>query len=321
MKNKFLTYFTIQILVIVIFAVTAVVCVAQVGSSRNPAEICVIMSKDLTEYNDAFEGFKEYLDENRVYYRIVYLRILGEESLTQEVVREVRRSAPDLILAVGTTAAATIGKEINDIPIVVSIVLTQYYNNGSYNNVTGVSLTVPPLIQFRAIKQVLPDMSSIGVLYNPNENDRLIRDAKSAARRLNLDLIDVGVNNAREVPRTAQNLFQFTDALWMVATNVLPLESRRDLINKGLRNNIPIAGYGEVTVKEGTLLSVSYSGFKQIGRQSGKIAVSVLRGTAPGAIRFQYPEEIVLYVNQRVADLLGVTIPERITGITEIVIR
>ena len=61
-------------------------------------------------------------------------------------------------------------------------------------------------------------------------------------------------------------------------------------------------------VKAGALLALECD-YYDVGRQTGEIADSILKGTDPGTIPITFPRKKNLVINKRTAKTIGVNIP------------
>ncbi|MFC1492953.1 ABC transporter substrate-binding protein [candidate division KSB1 bacterium] len=276
-------------------------------------QIYAVMSSDLRFYREAYEGFQDGLLEANIRFNIDLKRKLNNGNSEESIIREINDKKPDLILAIGTRAADFLCKNIKDIPIVFSMVNNPVFNNNSAfenNNVTGVTLSIPPLTQFRVLKQVYPGLQNIGVIYTKNENVNLINMADDAAGRLNLNLYRGEITNAREVPTRLENLMKFVDMIWIIIDSAVGTEeSWRHIILECFRNNIPVAVPLENRVHAGGAFAVS-ADYKMIGMQSAELARKIIQGIPASRLGFESPKEIILYVNERITNGIGIKIPE-----------
>jgi len=320
MRKSLIYIYIFCVLVFIVFHHSSVT--AQQRQIPDTAQIQVVMSKDRPEYREALEGFKDALNQANVRYNIS-IELLGNNNFDFRIIDRIMEQKPDLILAVGTNAAINLSTYIKDIPIVVSMVLNPYLNNSTRsNNLAGVYLSIPAEIQFDILKGIIPDIKRLGVLYSPEENLELIREAQKAANKYNIDLISVEVNNEREVPRRLENLIRFVDAIWMVVDyEVTSIESRKYIINEGLKKNIPVIGFAEYTVSAGAALALACSDFKSVGSQAGRMSIRILQGNEQDEFHYEHPENIILYVNERIAKDIGLEIPESIKKLIKVIYK
>jgi len=291
---------------------------AQQRNISKDVKIVALMSHDYNEYREALEGFKEALKEANIKFEINLINNIGDNDFNPKIVNEIQKIKPNLILALGTRASYNANLHINDIPIVFSMVLNPNFNNSnnSYEknnkNITGVTLSIPVIKQFSTLKEIIPNLKTVGVIYSPDENSELIKEARTAAKQLNLDLVAADVSNEREVPITLNNLIRIVDVIWLIVDNAVnSFESIKHIILEGFRNDIPVMGLAENYVVAGAAFAVS-ADYKNVGFQSGNMAIKILNGYEPSQLPYEYPQKVVLYVNERITDGIGLKIPEKI---------
>lgn len=291
---------------------------AQETTDLKNIKIVVLTSHNYDEYQQAFEGFKKALTETNIKFTISMMKDLGNTNVNGELVAEIQKSKPDLILTLGSTATYTISSYIQDIPIVFSMVLYPNMNNSNNSkgnnsgNITGVSLSIPVDKQFSVLKQIIPNLKTIGVIYSADENLPLIKEAQQVAKVLNLNLIAADVTDERDVPQALNNLIRIVDALWMIVDkSINSTFSRTNLILEGFRNNIPVMGLSENYVRAGAAIAVS-ADYMTVGMQTGKLAIQILNGESPAEIPIEYPQKLNIYINEKIIDGIGLKIPTTI---------
>jgi len=292
---------------------------AQQRSISRVVKIVALMSSAHDEYKEALEkaleGFKETLKEANIKFEINLINNIGNNDFNPKTVNEIQTVEPDLILSLGSKASYNVNLHIKDIPVVFSMVLNPNFNNlnSSYNkNITGITLSIPVIKQFSIFKEIMPNLKTIGVIYSPGENSELIREAQEAAKQLNLDLVAADVTNEREVPITLNNLIRIVDVIWMIVDRAVnSFESRKHIILEGFRNDIPVMGLSEYYVQAGAAFAVS-ADYKNVGVQSGNMAIKILNGNEPSQLPYEYPQKVVLYVNRKITNGIGLKIPEKI---------
>ena len=69
---------------------------------------------------------------------------------------------------------------------------------------------------------------------------------------------------------------------------------------------------GEKGMMEQGGLATKGIDYLELGKQTGAMAARILNGEKPADMPIEYQEESVLYVNQKVADELGITLPQSV---------
>lgn len=296
-----------------LYLILLVLLLAGYSSGANRTIIAVIKSKDIAPYNQAMEGFEEYLKGKGVNPWIVPYDIEGDDRKAAQIIDEVRQKRPDLILTLGTAATEAAAARINDIPIVFSVVLNPSVNNIlRRGNITGVSMDIPFLTQFEVLKSAVPGIKRIGMLYNPAETGYVVDSARAAAERIGITLIAVSVASEKEVPSKLEEISRKIDVLYMIAdSSVYTPKSTEFILVYTLKRGIPFIGLSEKYVKAGALLALSWD-YNDLGMQAGELGYRIIQGARPDELSVAYPRDVPLILNLRTARNIGIKIPSMI---------
>jgi putative ABC transport system substrate-binding protein len=280
---------------IIIFLWIALYCQSLSGQEKT---IGVLKSQDISPHNAALSGFKEVLKTGVVSIR--YKEYLLRDA---NVTERIKTQKPDLILALGTPAAKEILRKVTNIPVIFSLVLDPEGGGLKGENVTGASLDIPVETQFKDLKAIVPGRKTIGVIYNPKENQRIINKAKKSAQDMGITLKTYSVESAKDIPKIEE---MNIDALWLIPDTVVSQSAIiGHILLAGVKHGIPIMGFSPSYVKAGALFALSCD-YTDIGRQSGEIAMKILGGAKPSDIPVSVPRKSQVYINMIVADRLGI---------------
>ena len=144
------------------------------------------------------------------------------------------------------------------------------------------------------IKQLVPDVKTIGVVYNAGESNSvfLIKAEKEAAAKMGIEVIDATASNSSEVQAAAESLVGRVDAISVLTDNtaVSALES---IIKIGEQNKIPVIAGDTDSVKRGAVAAYAFD-YKDLGKQAGYQAAEILSGTPIKDIPVEYAENLQL---------------------------
>jgi putative ABC transport system substrate-binding protein len=268
------------------------------------AVISAIKSGAIAQYDTALEGFKKSVEGRNV------LVVLNEYDLKDgNALEHIRSQEWDLILTLGTPASKVMSENIENIPVVFSVVLFPERNHIKGENVTGASLDIPVGIQLENLKAVVPDKKTIGVIYNPEENEDTMRKARQIVGGMGLILKTFPVKSTKEIPRIKE---MGIDALWLIPDTVVSQPAIiGHILRSSLRYKVPVMGVSRSYAKAGALLALSCD-YEDIGRQSGEMALRILSGEGPADIPVSIPRKVKLYLNLAVAERLKIKIPREI---------
>jgi putative tryptophan/tyrosine transport system substrate-binding protein len=304
------------------YAVVAVLLlgVAVPGPARSeaPRTIAVVLSRDLPAYREALRGFEEVLSESHLTYRLLEFAADPGEVEPATLAGRIRAKRPDLVLSIGSAATSQIARQITDVPVVFSMVLSSAGTlplqelRETHPNLTGATMEIPVRVQFAKLKEILPTARRIGVLYDPALNAALVEQATQAARALDLELVPQVVTSEAELFSRVGTLAGRVDVLWSVAdSTVFSDQGLKYILLETLRHGIPFVGLSPAFVKAGALLAFS-TDYRDLGRQAGEQGVRILAGEEAAAIPLGVPRGLSLSINLNTAKQIRVEIPEAI---------
>lgn len=290
------------LLLAVILAIPTTTAYAQVT-------IAIVKSKNIAAYDEAITGFTDALKSRKV-------NASYEEYLvtTKNLLGMLKTKKPDIIYALGTSAATTVSHAITTIPVIFAMVMDPQGAGIQGSHVTGASLDIPASLLIGSLKRTLPKVRDVGVFYNAAENNDFITNAKTVAQNHGLNLKTYAVKSAKEIP-DMKNLD--IDVLWMIPdTVVCKTATVERIFLSSLKHKIPVMGISSSYAKAGAIMAVSCD-YKDIGAQAGEIASMILHGTKPSSITVTYPRRTKLFLNLAVAERLKVKIPDNIVSHAE----
>lgn len=266
------------------------------------------------------KGFK---DGEKI--KIDYQNAQGDIPTTQTIASNFVSGKKDLILAIATPAAQAAYNSTKDIPILITAV-TDPVKSGLVksmdkpdSNVTGTSDATPIDKQFELMKKLVPNVKSIGVLYNTSEANSEIQVgiAKAQASKMNIELIAKGVTSSNDIPQALDSILSKIDVLYVPTDNLIV--SSISLVNqKCLEKKIPVIGSEKGQVESGVLATEGIDYYK-LGFQTGIIASEILSGKKPQDTAVQTLKETSLIINEATAKKLNITIPDELKSRAELI--
>jgi putative tryptophan/tyrosine transport system substrate-binding protein len=269
----------------------------------------------------AVAGFKAALAE-KGFTNVTYddQNAQGDMANASSIAQKFAGEGLDLILGVATPTTQAVVKADTTTPIVFTAV-TDPVGAGLVTdpeapsaNVTGVSDMLPVQPHLDLIKQIVPDVKTIGVVYNAGESNSvfLIEAEKEAAAKMGIEVIDATASNSSEVQAATESLVGRVDAISVLTDNtaVSALES---IIKIGEQNKIPVIAGDTDSVKRGAVAAYAFD-YKDLGMQAGYQAAEILSGTPIKDIPVEYAQNLQLSINEKAAAAMGVTIPADVTS-------
>lgn len=193
----------------------------------------------------------------------------------------LRRHGTRGVIALGRQGMRATSALDSVMPVVVGGVLSVPERDMGAHS--GIALTPDPGLLFGHLKNLVPGVRRITVIFNPQQNDRLIRFAKEAARTHGLDLIALEARDLASAARLYETAFASSegkrDAIWLPhdamtvdEAAILPLVLRESW-NRG----VPVFSSNFLHAKRGALFAL-YPNNIELGKALAAIAHSALIG-------------------------------------------
>jgi putative tryptophan/tyrosine transport system substrate-binding protein len=277
-----------------------IICLFLLAPSWASGDILVVQSLPIKPYNDALQGFKA-ICKSRMN------SIVGPELSEAEIREKVRRSKPDLILAIGMDALEKL-KTVKDLPIIYVMVLNPQVMLRDGGNITGVSMQLAPERQFSVLRDILPNVKRIGIFFDPGKNGYYISRVHNAAALMGIELLTKKVLSSREAVASVEGLKGKVDALWLLPDTTVVNPSTIDLLLlSSIENKIPVITFSDKYAEKGALLSLEVDAAES-GKQAAEMAVKILAGAKVNSIKVEDARESILTINLIVAKKLGISI-------------
>ncbi len=263
-------------------------------------DVLVVQHYRTRPYQEALRGFKSVCRAN--IQELVFSELPGEE-----VVGEIRRRKPDLVLAIGMEALQKVRK-IREIPIIYMMVLSPELILNDENNITGISMNIPPEKQLSVLRRVLPHTKKIGLVFCSRTAGRLADNACRIAAKRGIDVTALKAEGPEDFPGLLRTMKGKVDVYWMLPdSDITSPDIIEDLILFSMLNGIPVFTFSDKYLKMGALVSLQVDIFK-LGRRTGETANKILSGTPVARIPEMEAVDATLAVNYKIAEKMGIHI-------------
>lgn len=293
-----------------IAALLALALVAGAGEVR-AERVAIVLSADLPPYQEAAQGVEKQLGDHEV----VTYSLEGFQDNWLKVEAKLKREPADVVVTVGSLATALASRRMGETPVVYTMVVNAEKlldPNGA--PATGVTLDQDPARSLRAMRESLPRVRKVGVLYDPEQSGARVDEARVAAASLGLELAAVEVEDTRDLPGALRRLLdRRPDALWLlVDRTVLSTQEGLELIMlETLRRGVPVVAPSERYTKTGALVAFSAE-YGDVGEQAGRLTLRVLTLQEAGAVlplpAPERPERLKQVINEKVRETLGMEV-------------
>lgn len=283
-------------------------------------KIGIIQQMEHPALDSAREGLEKYLKgKSDAKFEITVKNAQGDNGTADTIAKQFVSEDVDLIYSIATNAsqAAVNATGGTDIPVVFNAVTDGVEaklvtsNEKPGGNVTGVSDAAPLEKQLEMIREFLPEAKKIGMIYNIGEvNGKLqVNQVEKLASKYNFKIVKKGVSATTEIATAAEQLAGDVDCIYNITDNMV-VSATASITDKANAKNIPVFAAEDGQMKAGLLASDSIS-YEKLGEQAGSVAYDILvNGKKAGDIPVETAKDTTLYINKKVAEQLGIKIPD-----------
>jgi putative ABC transport system substrate-binding protein len=239
--------------------------------------------------------------------------------MMQQAKSLVRKS--DLILSIATNATAAAQNALIEANKTIPLLFTAVTDPVAHGfvesmakpggHITGTSDMNPVAEQVGLAKDLLPEATKIGFLYNSNEeNSRVqVEMGVAAAESLGMTTVVKTISEVNQIDQVARSLFNDVDIVYVPTDNMLA-QNMVLLTNLSLSTKKPIIAGEENQVRDGASITFGIN-YRDLGRQTGQMAVEILKnGKKPQDIPAAVSETYTLIVNKTNLEAMGITVSQ-----------
>ena len=248
-----------------------------------------------------------------------YRHASGRPELLPELGRQVASMKPDLIVVLGGDMVPTVKAATSTLPVVMLTsndpveagVVASFARPGG--NITGLAFvseeTASKRLQF--LKQALPSLTRVAVLWNPDHPDGEYRSAEAAARLLGIHIQSLEVRRLADFDGAFDAATRArAEALMVVSSRFMNLNRAR-ILEFAQKKRLPVVtGWGP-WAHAGGLMSYGPD-LDVLARRAATHVDKILKGAKPADLPVEQPTKFELVVNLRTAKGLGVTIHQSV---------
>lgn len=212
-----------------------------------------------------------------------------------------------LVVAVGPGAARAAAEVAPAAPVVHAMVPESSGPRGP-----GVATGPDPRRVLETLLAMAPRARRVGAVYDPDQTAGMIDGARAAARELGVEIVALPVSSAGEAVRAFRRFERelAVDALWLLPDGTATVqETVYYALEIAHWRRMAVIGISRWYVASGALFAMLPAP-EAIGTAAGELGRALLRGDAPPSL--VYAEKAELYVNERTASRLGLSVPRRL---------
>lgn len=249
-----------------------------------------------------------------------YQSAQGNNGTAAQIARKFVGDRPDVIVAIATPSAQAVVAATKTVPVVYSAVTDPVAAqlvpsmNAAGGNITGVSDLLALDKQIDLIQQVVPAGKRVGMVYSPGEANSVVvvKEIKELLAKRGMTLVEAAAPRTIDVASAARSLVGKVDVIYTNTDNNV-VSAYEALVKVGNDAKIPLVASDTDSVKRGAVAALGIS-YHDLGMQTGRIVVRILKGEAPGTIASETSSRLELHVNPTAAAKQGVVLSSALMG-------
>ena len=293
------------------------------GSEKESYTIGIEQFAEHGSLDNCREGFLKGLEDEGIKegdnLTVKYKNAAADMGTAKQISDSLVSDKVDLVCAIATPSAQSAYNAAMkaDIPVIYTAVTDPVAaeladkDGKPVGEVTGTSDKLPVEEQLKMIREMLPDAKKIGIMYTTSEANSVsaIEEYKSLVKKYDFELVEKGITTTADVSLAADDLLSKVDCITNLTDNTV-VASLPTILDKANEKKIPVFGSEIEQVKIGCLAAEGID-YIALGKQTGKMAAKVLKGEAKASEQnFETITEPGFYVNNKVAENLGITVPD-----------
>jgi putative ABC transport system substrate-binding protein len=304
-------------------AATLGVTFAVSAGAQTVKTVSIIAMNDTPQLLEVKEGLVKglfdhgYTDGKNL--KIDFKSAQGNFGTAQQIVRQFVGEHPDVIVTITTPTSQAAVAATKEIPIVFTTVTDPVASKlvpsleHPGGNATGIADVVPTERQLDVVKQLVPKLNVLGLVFDPSlDNARsTVESVKALAPKMGFRTVEspaMGINN---VPSAGQSLVGKVDAIF-VPNDTTVYGAFEALVKIAQDTRTPLFTAERRSVQRGAAATVGFD-FFEMGKRTADVVDEVLNGKKPGDMNVVFmkdiPNSLGLYINKASAEKMGLKIP------------
>jgi putative ABC transport system substrate-binding protein len=206
-------------------------------------------------------------------------------------------------------------------PVAVGLVKSMEKPGVNISGVDNLNLKLSSK-RLELLVKIKPDLKTVYLLYNPqSSNQKLyIQEVHDTAAKLGITLIDKTVTSKDESLKTVPN-FSSKEAQAILTLGSNSYSTSKDELKMVVqREKLILVGTDRDNLNDGTLFSYGANNY-ELGKQSTEYLSKVLHGIDPATLSVLQAEKIEFIISKKVADQLGLQLPENVVSSADEVLK
>ena len=269
--------------------------------------------------DEIYRGFKAelkeagYIDGKNI--KIDYQNANNDQSNLRTMATKLTDEQSKVLVGITTPAAQALANSTSKTPIVLGAVTNPKASGLVKNerhpesNVTGVSDAAPIKQQLDLIKEFMPNLKTLGVIYTSSDSSAVsgFHEIEQECKRRKIKVFSIA--NSNDLNQVSEQMFRQVDAAIVPTDNTIA-GAMETLVKNGNAAKKPIFPAAATMVKQGGLATYSVNQYK-LGQMTGKMTIAILKGKRVSSLPVERVQKGEPVVNLKEAKELNLQAPQR----------
>ena len=251
----------------------------------------------------------------------------GKLDRLPDLVAEMVRLKPDVIVVGSTRVAEAAKQATSTIPIVVfggdivgAGLVSSLARPGG--NITGLTSISPDLSgkRLELLKDVAPKVSRVGILWYPGRDEDEVKQTEIAGRVFGISIQSVQVQSVKDFDRAYAAMKKERANGVILIQGGFTLFYRKQLTELAAKNRLPSMCEQSTWTDDGCLMSYGPSQTDRV-RRAAVYVDKILKGAKPADLPVEQPTKFELVINLKTAKQIGLMIPQNVLARADRVIQ
>ncbi|WP_086982913.1 ABC transporter substrate-binding protein [Vibrio aphrogenes] len=274
--------------------------------------------------NGLVDGLKAKGYEEGKNLEFEYRTAQGNPAIASQIARQFVGEGADVLVGIATPSAQALAATTKNIPIVFTAVtdpveakLVKSMDKPT-GNVTGLSDLSPIGQHIDLMKELLPNLQTIGAVYNPGEANSvaLMTLLKSEAAKRNIQIIESTALKSADIQSATQAIVAKSDVLYAMIDNTVA-SAIDGMVAAANQAKKPVFAASTTYIESGAVIGLG-ADYYQVGIQTADYVAAILEGKQPSELPVHVAKASDLIINTQAATQLGINIPQSILERAEV---
>src|SRR3990167_393293 len=240
-----------------------------------------------------------------------YENAQGNPTTAVQISKKLVSLNPNVIVTLSTPMTQAVLTVTSSIPVVFGAVTDPVTAKlTGQKNVTGLTDFVPPEKQLELVKNFLPNVKTIGVIYNSGEANSAyqVQSLKTVAQQQNINIVESTISKSSDVSSAMRTLVGKVEAVFLPTDNTV-ITALESIVKIAITNKIPLFGSDVDIVKRGATAAYGVN-WEESGLSLAEMVIMILKGVPVDQIPIKSPSTLLFYINLKAADKIDLTVPD-----------